>query len=416
MTGLVAEVTGPTCRRALVVGAGIAGLAAALDLAEAGLAVEIVEAAPGAGGRCRSFDDRETGRRLDNGTHVLLGANPAALDFVRRVGGRFRMLPPVYPVVVLDAPGGDVTRRLHLDLDRPLAALRAIGAGTGDLAALLRLVVIGGRNGRIGHDHSRLLSTPCGRLLLGPLIRAALNIDAADADTRLVRRLLGRLALAGPAGLRLYLAEGGLDAALIAPALARLGDLGASLRAGAAVDRLPEPAADQAIILAVPPAAAKRLLPALRVPEGSSAILNLHYALPAGVGTSHLPDALMVVGGLADWIFHRDGILSITTSAADDRVGDPAERLAAIGWAEIRNALGADAGLPRDMPPVRVVKEKRATMRHDPAGEARRPPPGTSMQRQVYLAGDWTDTGLPATIEGAVLSGRAAARAVLTGR
>ncbi|WP_298650687.1 FAD-dependent oxidoreductase [uncultured Tistrella sp.] len=405
----------PRPTRVLVAGAGIAGLAAALDLAEAGLTVELLETAPQAGGRCRSFDDPVTGHRLDNGTHVLLGANPAALDFVRRVGGRFRELPAIYPAVALDGPGGEITGRHEIRLGSPLQLMRSLGLGAGDLLALAGLLLDGRVNGPLRTARPGLLSRKLGQAVLAPLVRAALNIDPAAADARLVARMLRRLALAGPRGFRLHLAEGGLDAALIAPAVARLRALGVRLYPTTPLDRLPPPDPDRMIVLALPPAAAHRLLPNITVPRASSAILNIHYALdqlPAG-----MPEALMVTGGMADWIFHRDGILSITTSAADALMDRPAEVLAATGWAEIRTCL-AMAGLPAAMPPVRVVKEKRATMRHDPGGEALRPGAvdHTRPRPDVVLAGDWTATGLPATIEGAVVSGQRAAAAVLRRR
>jgi hypothetical protein len=405
----------PRPTRVLVAGAGIAGLAAALDLAEAGLTVELLETAPQAGGRCRSFDDPVTGRRLDNGTHVLLGANPAALDFVRRVGGRFRELPAVYPAVTLSAPAGQAVCRREIRLGGPVQLMRSLGLGAGDMLALAGLLLGTRIDGPLGSTRPGLLSRPIGQAVLAPLVRAALNIDPAAADARLVGHMLRRLAFAGPRGFRLHLAEGGLDAALIAPAVARLQALGVTLRFTTPLDRLPPPEPDRAIILALPPANALRLLPDLTVPRTSSAILNIHYALdhvPSG-----LPEALMVTGGMADWIFHRDGILSITTSAADALMDRPAEVLAATGWAEIRAGL-ATAGLSAAMPPVRVVKEKRATMRHDPGGEALRPGPvdRTRPRPDVVLAGDWTATGLPATIEGAVVSGQRAAAAVLRRR
>jgi uncharacterized protein with NAD-binding domain and iron-sulfur cluster len=121
-----------------------------------------------------------------------------------------------------------------------------------------------------------------------------------------------------------------------------------------------------------------------------------------------VPDVgiLGIIGGTAEWIFRRDSIVSVTISAATRAVDREAEELAAEVWGEIVTALDLGA-MP--LPLWRVVKEKRATFAHTPAQIARRP--GTATRwTNLALAGDWTDTGLPATIEGTIRSGVAAAR------
>ena len=105
-----------------------------------------------------------------------------------------------------------------------------------------------------------------------------------------------------------------------------------------------------------------------------------------------------------EWIFAFPGRISITISGADRLIGQPREELAAKLWREI----SAVTGLPADLPPWQIVNEKRATMVASPAQDAKRPGPRTGW-RNFFLAGDWTQTGLPATIEGAVLSGERAA-------
>jgi hypothetical protein len=111
-----------------------------------------------------------------------------------------------------------------------------------------------------------------------------------------------------------------------------------------------------------------------------------------------------LVGGFAHWIFVRDDIVSITISAAREEAQLDAEEIAARCWADVQVALG----IKGDLPPFRVVKEKRATFAQDPASVAKRPGASTSLAN-LFLAGDWTNTGLPATIEGAIRSGRTAA-------
>jgi uncharacterized protein with NAD-binding domain and iron-sulfur cluster len=98
----------------------------------------------------------------------------------------------------------------------------------------------------------------------------------------------------------------------------------------------------------------------------------------------------------------------VTISAANRMVDQPAEAIAAVVWPDVRAALD----LQGIMPPFRVVKERRATFAATAAQEGLRPGPRTALANLV-LAGDWTATGLPATIEGAIRSGRTAAEALL---
>jgi hydroxysqualene dehydroxylase len=156
-----------------------------------------------------------------------------------------------------------------------------------------------------------------------------------------------------------------------------------------------------AVVLAVPPWVATDLLPDLVAPDAFEAILNIHFRVAADPGPAGF---LGVVGGTAEWIFVKDGVVSITVSAANRLVDLSADAIAARVWEDVKTALG----LPNPMPPVRVVKEKRATFAATAAQETRRPAARTSLGNLV-LAGDWTATGLPATIEGAIRSGRTAA-------
>jgi hypothetical protein len=155
-------------------------------------------------------------------------------------------------------------------------------------------------------------------------------------------------------------------------------------------------------ILAVPPNLAARLLPGLRVPDEYRAIANVHFRIDdAGA----LPPMTGVVHGTTQWIFSYPGRLSVTISAADALMTVPREELARTVWSEVARI----AGTPAALPPWQVVRERRATIAADPHQEALRPKTGTAWQN-LFLAGDWTDTGLPPTIESAIRSGERAAK------
>jgi hypothetical protein len=159
--------------------------------------------------------------------------------------------------------------------------------------------------------------------------------------------------------------------------------------------------ADDSVVLAVPPWVAADLMPDLTVPTEFRGIVNVHFRI---LPPPEQPLLLGVIGGLTEWLFAYPDRLSVTISGADRLFDTPREELAAAIWAEVAGLTG----LGPDLPPWQIVKERRATFAATPDQAARRPGAQTAFQNLV-LAGDWTDTGLPATIEGSVRSGDVAA-------
>jgi hypothetical protein len=166
-------------------------------------------------------------------------------------------------------------------------------------------------------------------------------------------------------------------------------------------------AENDAFILAVPPWAAQALIPGLEAPGEFRAIVNAHYRIET---PPDIPKILGVINGTTEWVFAFPGRLSITISGADRLTGRPREELAAQLWREV----SVVTGLPAELPPWRIVNEKRATFAASPEQDAKRRGPKTQW-RNLFLAGDWTQTGLPATIEGAIRSGERAARLSMRG-
>jgi hypothetical protein len=160
------------------------------------------------------------------------------------------------------------------------------------------------------------------------------------------------------------------------------------------------------VILAVPAPIAARLVPALTVPDLYSPIVNAHFRCDPPDGS---PFFVGVIGGSAEWIFRKRGVLSVTVSAADPIVDRTPAELRDIFWRDVALAYRLPAS---PVPPARIVKERRATFLASPAQLQRRPGQITGWSN-LLLAGDYVDTGLPATIEGAIRSGFAAARLVI---
>lgn len=406
-----------------VIGAGLAGLSAALRLTTDGARVVIHEATAFAGGRCRSYRDAALGMNIDNGNHLLLSGNHAALAFLREIGAEQQLIGPKaaeFPFVDL-ASGERWTLRLN-DGRVPFwvfdAKRRVPGTRPLDYVRLARLLWA-----RPGKKVGEMIDCG-GRLyqrLVEPLLLAALNIDPPDGSAKLAAAVIRETLAVGGQACRPLVARNGLGPTLIEPALAFLQQRGADLHLehqlrairfaedrAEALDFGNEAivlAADDAVILAVPPYAAAPLIPDLEVPTEFRAIVNAHFAIDSPAGQ---PPIVGVLNGTTQWIFAFPGRVSVTISAGDRYIDTARDVLAKTIWSEVASVTGLPATLPNGLPPWQIVRERRATFAATPAQDLRRPP-AQSRWRNLALAGDWTDTGLPATIEGAIRSGNRAA-------
>jgi squalene-associated FAD-dependent desaturase len=412
--------------RVHVIGAGLSGLAAALALSEAGARVVLYDQAAQAGGRARSFHEPALDRLIDNGNHLLLSGNHAALDYLSHIGAADRLAgPDSARFDFFELATGD---RWSIDLNRgpvPLWVLyskrRVPGTSLGDYVKGLKLLTAGDRT--VAELFSR--QGALYRRFWEPFAVAVLNTAPEQAAARLLVPVIRETLARGADASRPLIARHGLSDTFVDPALDALARRGTEIRLGCRViglecdaDRLTGLALSRgheglapgdAAVLATPPWTAADLLPGLTVPDAYAPIVNVHFRVDGGRRPLLSTPILGLVGGTAQWLFVRDDVVSVTVSAAHALAGRAAPEIAAIVWPEVARALELDVAT---MPPVRVVKERRATFLASAAQIARRPGPKTEL-RNLVLAGDYTDTGLPATIEGAIRSGRTAARLVL---
>ena len=449
---VVAPLTDPDV---VVIGAGCAGLSAAARLARQGLRVLVLEARPRLGGRATAFTDAVTGELVDNGQHVLLGCYTETFAFLQEIGAMDRVrLQPQLAVTMIDLQG----RRSRLvcpALPAPwhmLAGLLEWDAldWTDRLAALrmatpLKLLIEQRRH------PSRMAASPgetvedwlirhgqterLREMLWRPLALAALNQATDQASALVFARVLGDMFGGDARAAAIGLPTTPLHQMYAEPARALIEAIGGEVRTGnAATIHLPGGVPEveapdgrwrpHAVVSAVPwyalgglfnevpGALADVVAAANRMSSSPIVTVNLWF------DRLLLDEPFVGLPGRAmQWVFDKRSIfgegashLSIVSSGAISLVDMPNDQLVALALAEIVEALPAarSARLQRSA----VVRERQATFSLAP-GQPTRPRPITAV-RGLYLAGDWTDTGLPATIESAVRSGHRAADFILS--
>lgn len=422
--------------RVHIIGGGLAGLSAAVELA-AQAQVILYEAGPSCGGRARSFYDRSLDAIIDNGNHLLLSANALTFRYLDLIGARDTLAGPKDPIF----PFFDLAehRGWTLRLSRgkiPFWVLpggrRVPGMKLRELGALLKLI-------RAKADTTVASCLSKGALsqkLLEPFAISALNTDLETGSARLLGNIVQKsLARGGNACLPRF-PEIGLSETLVDPAIQYLERYHAQIHCSTRVTALNTDNGrvtsfvtsngtvtvedGEHVILAVTAPVAKNLLPNLTVPDAFESIANAHFRLPDVVTARGVVDQarfIGLVGGVSEWLFLKGNVLSVTVSAANRYAKrDSSEMLATI-WSEIRRALDPvlSSPLPVAMPPARLLREKRATFAATPEQDKKRP---TAFDAQstlglsnLSLAGDWTQTELPSTIEGAIQSGLASVAA-----
>ena len=398
-----------------VIGAGLAGLSAAVELAAAGRPVAVYEASPQAGGRCRSYFDPTLGMEIDNGNHLVLSGNHATLAYAARIGAADKLVGPgAARFPFMDLASGE---RWTLDANDGLVpywmlsgSRRVPGTSLGEYLELTKLLMAG-RKARIADTLA--CKGPLWERLIEPFLVAALNIEATEGSSALAGQVVRETLAAGGRNYHPLIAREGLSNALVRPALAYLEARGAPVAFGQRLkavvfdgdkagaldfgDARVEIAAGEAVIFATPPQVTAPLLPGVSTPTEFRSIVNAHYRVEPPPG---LPQITGIVGGVAQWLFAFPERLSVTISAGDAWLDTPREELAARIWKDV----AAVAGLSGEAPRWQIVRERRATFAASPAQDALRPGTRTKW-RNVVLAGDWTQTKLPATIEGSIRSG-----------
>ncbi|HHH36593.1 MAG TPA: FAD-dependent oxidoreductase [Gammaproteobacteria bacterium] len=426
----------------VVVGGGWAGLAAAVSLCRQGMPVTLLEAAPRLGGRARVIEAGD--QRLDNGQHLIIGACHALLDLLRTLGVEERLAFRRFPLrLEMHSPAGLALGLAPPALPAPLHLFMALGLARGldagsrlrALRGCLALAGAGGDDEPLGaflarHGQTETLR----RRLWEPLCLAMLNTPLAVASTRVFAATLKTVFARHRRDADLLIPRGDLEALLPEPARCWIEAHGGRVitgcrvtalelaegRIAAVITRDGRRLGVERLILALPPRACRRLLsphPVFRTVTQrlaalrTSPISTVYLRYTPAVRLAQPMLGLLEMTG--QWLFDRGysgqpGLMAVVISGPGPHMAMDRQALA-TRVAEELAALFPRWPLPRD---IRVVREKQATFLCHSGVEALRPAPSTPVAN-CWLAGDHVDTGLPATLEGAVRSGIHSARSLM---
>ncbi len=429
----------------VVVGGGLSGLAAGVHLAAGGVGVLLFEQKPHPGGRAYSFPDATTGETIDNGQHVLIHGYAATMRLLETIGTKRLLATQPAPALVFHHPSkGFRTFRLpalppplHIlagvlgcDLFRMSDRFKLLRAGlsirrsVGEAERRIADLTVAGWLASMGQSDETI------RSFWEPLAVSIMNEHVVSASALLFVRALRTAFLEGRTNAALAIPTVGLSELYAYPARDFILRRGGSVRCSTRVVKLAA-SGDRAtgvtlqdgsfieasaVVLALPPAESRAVLP-----DGLTArnFLASSAAIPfSPIVSTHLwferevmsHDVVGLIGRTTQWVFNRrklaagggeGGRVSATISAAHDVVGRTQEEIVALVMNDLRSAFGAHVPEPWH---ALVIREKKATFSATPAVESLRPDQKTPLEN-LFLAGDWTATGYPATIEGAVISG-----------
>ena len=441
---------------ALVLGGGLAGIAAALQLAESGWNVTLVEARASLGGRVFSFRDPGSSREVDNGQHVIVGACSNLIAFLERLGVmenwhlQKRLDVPVYD------RAGRLGRLSGIPLPAPghllLALLRYPHIGVADKLRAVRGLVAAWRIDRStpeldditfhawlrerGQTERSILN------LWNVLIEGTLNDDIRDVSAAMGLMIIQEGLLRGRHNANVGYPCVPLSDAIDRPAARKLDELGVSRLTGRTVRQIntnPDLSVrsvtvndgDEIVADVYISALPFWILPGI-IPDNlvnqkpfstitglrTSPIVNVHLLYDRHVMDEEF---CYIIGSPLQWIFNHSAIrqdtstpeqaLTVSISAAWSHIDNQRAEIVETIAAEMRDTFPGAARA--ELKNAVVVKQRNATFRCTPGAGSLRPGP-TTASPNLFLAGEWTDTGWPSTMEGAVISGYNAVAAVMS--
>jgi len=446
-------------KKVIIIGGGFAGLSAAVELSSAGFRVTLIEQRRFLGGRAFSFFDKNTGLELDNGQHILMGCYENTFRFLEKIGVTDKLYFQKDLCVDFLDTTGTAYRLSCLPLPAPLHILSGIlrfkAISPSERIRMLNMAkgVLFSNATNSSHDLTitewlkRLGQGEKARETLWDIITlATMNEHPDKSSAAIFRNVMKKAFFSLRRNSRIVLPVVPLSRLFAEAAEIYIKKNGGSIEKGIAVSALltgnnsvsgvklkdGRVFRGDYYISAVPYYSVQRLfagtgfsgtagflgtelnsVPALQ----PSPIISIHLLFNTPL-TEHTFVALL--NSPIQWVFNKEkifrdiayrGLLSLVISGAHEYIDVPSEKLVEIALRELKKVIPATS--TARLLSCKVIKERHATFSPQPGVDKFRPSQKTSI-KNLFLAGDWTDTGLPATIEGAVLSGQKCAKAIVS--
>jgi len=422
--------------KVVILGAGLAGLSSAAYLIKSGFNVAVLESSGKPGGRAYSFTDKDTSTIIDNGQHIMMGCYNYTLQFFDIIGARSKFNRPDKLAVNFVKPGFNVLPLKAVSSIYPINLLIGLlsykAITLSDrlrlLNIFLKLLLYSSRDlEKLSVDewlNREGQNTEIKKAFWEIIAVGALNADITKASARLFVDILKQMFIGGNKAASIILPKYGLSESYCNDAVKYIENNGSTISFSETVTGIKSAGSRitavqtskriiedfDSIISALPLYALKRVLPEqniIHLPELEySSILTLHIWLK----NNKLKDKFYgLIDSPVHWVFNHGSYITLVISSADSIIGGTKEELFELCSRELQSYLNINK---EDVSGYKVIKEKRATF--VPSNNILKERPGAATPyRNFFLAGDWTDTKLPATIEGAVKSGKVASDCII---
>tara|TARA_B100000686_G_scaffold341740_1_gene419602 strand:- start:2787 stop:4055 length:1269 start_codon:yes stop_codon:yes gene_type:complete len=406
-----------------IIGAGLAGLSCAINLLkENNKKIILYEATALLGGRCRSYVDKDLKCKLDNGNHLIIKAYKNTFNYLKQIKATERLIAndktfyPFFDIKKLEV--WDVKPfSFFLPWWILFSSCRPKNVSILDFIKSLKLI-FAKKNETVANLLEK--NTNIYNKFWKPFTIAVLNTHPNEASARLLRKIIIKILFFSKNPLQPFVVKNSLEDSLINPAIKKILKQGGRIKFNARLKKIKfknnlanemvfndnsiKISENESVVLAVTPNIASKILPNLKTPKKTNCILNIHFKLSKKHKEIKIRQGsffIGVIGGTVDWIFKKKNILSITISAANYLNSLNNNDISNLVWEDVKKVFNLKTC---EKPKYKIIREKMATFVQSPKELFRKPSMHTKY-KNIYLAGDWIDTGLPATIEGAITSG-----------
>ena len=404
-----------------IIGTGLSGLSCAINLLQ-NKKIYLYESSTLYGGRCRSYIEKDFNCTLDNGNHLIIKAYKNTFDYLKKIGSSKELITNNET----NYPFFDIKKKKNWNV-KPYSFIlpwwiffkssRPLNISILDFIKSFKLLFAKKDQTVIELINKENLIY---ERFWKPFTIAVLNTHPKEASAKLLWDVIKKTLFFSNNPFKPFTVKKSLNDTLIKPAIRKIIRHGGSIKNNSRLKKIifkknlehemifnnykKKINKNDYIVLAVTPNVASKIIPDLKVPKKTNCILNIHFKLDKKLKKIKLPEGsffIGVIGGYIDWIFKKKNILSITISAANHLNNLKNDELSKIVWNDIEKVFNLKN---TSMPKYKIIKEKQATFVQSPDEIFRKPKIQTNYSN-IFLAGDWVDTGLPATIEGAITSG-----------